>query len=281
MDKLCRSVTTLYRLPRFYPLNLRLNATTNNYAANKSPVSCFNTTTVSVRHYNSQKPPGPNLSGNKIFSGKHEQNDGEQQQLSIGEILEREIQDETAELNQHLSTDQFPGFSVETDDSDVKLSKQVGKATVTVRFTVSSSLNEWPAENPEEGNQQAEEAVAPNTTLVSMPEFQVQISKDNHTLELSCYFEEMEQDEETGEAYAVDPVFGIDELVMYQGEPKETEFSVSAEYFQDDLQAALLQYLAEHGIDDEFSKNLVAFATSYEKKQYIGLMKRLRGFVSK
>lgn len=118
-------------------------------------------------------------------------------------------------------------------------------------------------------------------SLVSMPEFQVQVCKNNHTLELSCYFEEVDHDEETGEPYSMAPTFAIEELVMYEGEPKETEFAVSAEFFQEDLQSALLDYIGEHGIDEEFAKNLVAFATSYEKKQYIGLMKRLKNFVSK
>lgn len=234
----------------------------------------------SNRHFSSQKPNGLN---NKIYSTKKEPTDGGDQSVSLIDILEREIQDETAELNQHLSTDQFPGFSVETDDSDVKLSKQVNGATVNVRFTVSSSLNEWPSENhePQADGQQQEENENISTNLVSMPEFQVQINKNNHTLELSCYFEELETDEETGATYPDRPVFGIDELVMYEGEPKETEFAVSAEYFQEDLQEALLKYLADHGIDDDFAQNLVSFSTSYEKKQYIGLMNRLKKFVSK
>ena len=52
------------------------------------------------------------------------------------EVLDREIQEELAELNKGLSSDQFPGFSVETEDADIKLSKQIGDSTVTVRFTV-------------------------------------------------------------------------------------------------------------------------------------------------
>mgnify|MGYP003729594943 CR=1 FL=1 len=246
MEKLTRS---LFRLSRIS--HLRLQAA--------PPITAYWTT---VRHYNT-KPPA----SKKVESFAR----------PIGEILDREIHEETAELSQHLTTDQFPGFSVETDDSDVKLTKQIGNTTTTIRFSVSSSLNEWPSEPQDDQNQ----AEGTSTKLVSMPEFQVQISKNNQTLEVSCFFEEMELDEESGEPYASEPMFAIDELVMYEGEPKETEFAVSAEYFQEDLQAALIQYLAEHGVDEEFSKNLVAFATSYEKKQYVGLMRRLRGFVSK
>lgn len=202
---------------------------------------------------------------------------------SLAEVLDREIQDETAELNKQLSSDQFPGFSVETDGADVALTKQVGDKTVNVRFTVSSSLNEWPAEQDPKSNhsQNQDMEMELNTTLLSMPEFQVQITRDNQTLELSCYFEDMEEDPETGEAYACDPVFGIDEMVMYEGEPSETEFAVNARYFDENLTNALMQYLAENGIDDEFAKNLVAFSTRYEKKHYVGLMKRLKNFVSK
>lgn len=196
---------------------------------------------------------------------------------NIADVLEKEIQDESAELNRHLSSDQFPGFSIETDNSDVKLSKKIGNATVNVRFTVSSSLNEWAVNDT---NEQQDDPMA--SKLLSLPEFQVQISKGGSTLEISCFFEEdMGQNVEEGEVMCEEPYFCIDELVLYEGEPKQTEFAVSAEFFEEDLQSALLQYLADHGIDDTFTKNLVAFSTSYEKKQYIGLMKRLKNFVSK
>lgn len=199
-------------------------------------------------------------------------------------VLEREIQEETSEINQRLSSDQFPGFSVETDGADVKLSKQIGDTTVTVRFTVSSSLTEWKTDAAVEQDKQRsaeEEEDDGSYGLISLPEFQVQITKNGHTLEVSCFYEDMEHDEETGEPYAMEPMFNVDELVMYQGEPRETEFAVSAEYFRDDLQDGLMHYLSEHGIDEEFSKNLSNFATNYEKKQYIGLLKRLKDFVSK
>lgn len=204
---------------------------------------------------------------------------------SLATVLEREIQEETAEINQRLSSDQFPGFSVETNGADVKLTRQVGEASVIVRFTVSSSLTEWRnPSTPDQGQPspgQEDDQDDGSFSLVSLPEFQVQISKGGHTLEVSCYFEDMEQDQETGEPYAMEPTFSIDELVMYQGEPSETEFAVSAEYFRDELQDGLIQYLAEHGIDEEFSRNLSSFSTNYEKKQYIGLLKRMKEFVTK
>jgi hypothetical protein len=206
------------------------------------------------------------------------ENDDKPQSLS--QILDNEIQEETVELNKSLSSDQFPGFSVETDDADIKLTKQVGDSTVVVRFTVSSSLSEWKTEAVNEQPDQKDQE-GYNFSLLSMPEFQVQIIRDGKTLEVSCYFEEMEHDEESGEAYPTDPLFHIDEIVMYNGDPRETEFAVSTEYFREELQEGLLNYLAEHGIDDEFAKNLVSFSTNYEKKMYIGLMKRLKEFVSK
>lgn len=200
---------------------------------------------------------------------------------SFTQILENEIQEETVELNRSLSSDQFPGFSVETDDADVKLTKQVGDSTVVVRFTVSSSLSEWKTEPTTEQTDSQQQQEGFNYSLLSMPEFQVQIMRNGKTLEVNCYFEEMEHDEEEGESYPTEPLFNIDEIVMYNGEPRETEFSVSTEYFREELQEGLLQYLAEHGVDDEFAKNLVSYSTNYEKKLYIGLMKRLKEFVSK
>lgn len=289
MEKFCRSVSLFYRLPRVSQLNLRFgpNASTNiSYAldsrqAHSKPINVWNQSYV--RQYSSNQRPPSGLSGSKFNPGQQNMNqeeESEMPQLSMAEILDREIQDETAELSQHLSTDQFPGFSVEANDADVKLTKQVGNATVTVRFTVSSSLTEWaPAQQAEITEQTEEENI--NSKLVSMPEFQVQITKNNHTLEVSCYFEEMDVDEESGQPQPSEPYFNIDELVLYSGEPKEAEYAVSAEYFQEDLQQSLLDYLADHGVDEAFAKNLVDFSTSYEKKQYIGLMKRLKTFVSR
>lgn len=202
--------------------------------------------------------------------------------LPLDQILEHEIQEEMQELNQRLSSDQFPGFSVETDGSDVKLTKQAGDSTVVVRFTVSSSLSEWKNESSEpKAGGEAQEESPYSYSLLSLPDFQVQVIRDGKTLEASCYFEEMDQDEESAEQYPVDPLFQIDEIVMYEGEPRETEFAVSTEYFREELQEGLLEYMANLGIDDEFAKNLVSFSTNYEKKQYIGLMKRLKEFVSK
>lgn len=245
-----------------------------------SLAACSNSMYGSSSVLQSQIQPVRQLgSGAKVFSNDQSV-DGRPQSLAT--ILEREIQEETAELNQRLSSDQFPGFSVETDDADVKLTKQVGDTTVIVRFTVSSSLTEWKTDTSEQGQIQGQQQDIDHAySLVSLPEFQVQISKDSHTLEVSCYFDELEHDEETGEPYPMDPMFSIDELVMYKGEPKESEFAVSAEYFRDDLQESMQQYLADHGIDEGFAKNLVSFSTSYEKKQYIALMRRLKDFVSK
>lgn len=275
MDRFIRSVVNIYKLPRATHMT-RLGLSTS--ANTSSVINCHQNQfhqkyfpikpQITARQFNSHaKPPSAN----------HGSDDHEP---SVVDILEREIQDESAELSQHLSTDQFPGFSVETEDADVKLTKQIAGATVTVRFTVSSSLSEWTG--PQDGSTQGsndEENI--NSRLVSMPEFQVQITKNSNTLEMSCYFEENEVDEGTGELQGGEPSFGIDELVLYSGEAKETEFAVSAEYFQEDLQIALLNYLAKYGIDEVFAKNLVDFATSYEKKQYIGLLQRLKNFVSK
>lgn len=244
---------------------------------NRFSIRQYNYLTTNPRHAIAQKPYLNQTQSHRVQSCRSFGNSPTTSpQPTIADVLEREIQDESVELNRQLSSDQFPGFSVETDNSDVKLSKKVGNATVNVRFTVSSSLNEWTVQEPSQDDAPME------SKLLSLPEFQVQIIKGGSTLELSCYFEEDAGDVgEDGQPMSEEPYFCIDELVLYEGEPKETEFAVSAEFFEEELQAALLQYLADHGIDDTFTKNLVAFSTSYEKKQYIGLMKRLKNFVSK
>lgn len=230
----------------------------------------------SVRRFNSQKP-GATGGINKLRDAQGEE------EPNFVDVLEREIQGEQAELSSRLTSDQFPGYSVETDGSDVKLSKQVGNSSVVVRFTVSSSLAEWPNENTDNEKQASTPTEQPDlsTSLVSLPEFEVQITKGDHTLEVSCFFDEMDSDEETGQPLFSEPVFNVDELVLYQGTPKETEFAVNAEYFSEEMQEALLHFLAKHGIDHEFTRDLVNFATNYEKKQYVSLLNRLKSFVAK
>lgn len=200
--------------------------------------------------------------------------------LPLAQALENEIQEELAEFNQQPASEEFPGFAVETDDADVKLTRQVGDTTVVVRFTVSSSLSEWRAPSEKSQNQDPQ-SVEYMFKLISLPDFQVQIIRNGRTFEVSCFYEERDVDDETSQSDQTEPIFEVDEVVMYEGEPKETEFAVSIEYFGGELVDSLVQYLADLGIDQEFSKNLVTFATKYERKKYIGFMKRLKEFVSK
>lgn len=231
------------------------------------------TPVLSMQRQTRTKPQYRQLgSDSKPFSGSNYPGP-----MPLSQVLDLEIKEELTELSQRLTSDQFPGFSVETENSEVKLSKQSRDTMIVIRFSVSSSLTEWQAA-PEEG--QTRDSEEPMFHLVSLPDFQVQMSRGGRTFEISCFFEEPDLDENTGEATPREPEFEIDEIVMYEGEPGDTEFSVSTEFFRDELHTSILEYLADHGIDKEFTKNLVSFATNYERKQYISLMKRLREFVA-
>lgn len=42
----------------------------------------------------------------------------------------------------------------------------------------------------------------------------------------------------------------------------------------------LMDYLDERGIGTEFAENLVDFATYYEHEQYIGLLDKIKNFIT-
>ncbi|VDM70245.1 unnamed protein product [Strongylus vulgaris] len=59
-------------------------------------------------------------------------------------------------------------------------------------------------------------------------------------------------------------------------------YASSGKYIDPDLHDLLfVRYLEERGFDAQFCKTLVAYATHYEHSQYVGLLNKIKAFVSK
>lgn len=68
---------------------------------------------------------------------------------------------------------------------------------------------------------------------------------------------------------------------MYSGEEMEDcDYSVSGDIMDGQLYDLLMNLLEERGVTNEFAEQLVEFSTSYEHGLYIGLLEKLKGFVS-
>ncbi|RCN36760.1 hypothetical protein ANCCAN_17357 [Ancylostoma caninum] len=52
-------------------------------------------------------------------------------------------------------------------------------------------------------------------------------------------------------------------------------------YLHDLHDLLFVRYLEERGFDAQFCKTLVAYATHYEHSQYVGLLNKIKAFVSK
>jgi len=164
------------------------------------------------------------------------------------------------------------GFDIKTKDSDVTLIRELNGETITVEFNVNHSVDSEDSEelNPKEP--------AETGAMMSKPTFDVVIEKAGQKLLLSCSFA-TEPAEEQDE---YDDMFQIVEFSMYSGaEMDDADYSVSGDIMDGQLYDLLMNLLEERGITNEFAEQLIEFSTSYEHGQYIGLLEKLKNFVSK
>ncbi|XP_022184003.2 complement component 1 Q subcomponent-binding protein, mitochondrial isoform X1 [Nilaparvata lugens] len=78
-----------------------------------------------------------------------------------------------------------------------------------------------------------------------------------------------------------DDLFSIEDVVLYEGEWKETNYAVSGAVLDGYLYDILMNFLADKGITNEFVEKLSEFSTIYEHNLYISFLEGLRKFSSK
>lgn len=136
---------------------------------------------------------------------------------------------------------------------------------ITISFNVNHSVD-----SEEEAEISPEVEKPEFGEMKSKPTFEVDVTKGKKTVSFTCSFLQAEAQE--GE---YNDVFGIDELVVYEGEWSEKIYAVSGDVLDGYLYDLLMNFLEEKGVSNEFAEKLSDFATAYEHQSYISLLESL------
>lgn len=167
---------------------------------------------------------------------------------------------------------EIDGFKVKLDGSEVTLTKTVGDETIEVNFNINHTVD---SESEPEINPTADK---PDVGMRSKPTFEVDVKRGNKTLGFTCSF--ISPGGEPAEDGYTDDIFGIDELTLYEGEWKDSNYAVAGEVLDGYLYDLLMNFLEEKGISNEFVEKISDFSTAYEHSSYITLLENLQKFSS-
>jgi len=191
------------------------------------------------------------------------------------EFLEDEITTKRGLLKSKTIPSQINEFQVKLDGSEVKLVKETGAETVTVSFNINQSVSSHNSGDPDV-------TVSEDEVMKSKSKFEVDIQKDDTTLAFKCSYHEDDQGYETFWWSKKDYLLAIDDVTIYKGKWKETNYSVSGDVLGWELYDLLMNILEEKGVSvsNEFVDNLSQLATTYEHTAYINLLQDLKKFHS-
>lgn len=191
----------------------------------------------------------------------------------LADFLVEEIEAEK-KARKSAQLPKIEGFDTKLEGSEVTLTRTFNQETVTVRLNVNHSVD---AEDADEFSANQDKAPEPGE-MKSKPNFTVEIERGGKKLYFSCTFNETADAEGQSESY---DSFGVAEFAIYEGEWSDEVYSVSGDIMDGYLYDLLMNMLEERGISSEFGFNLVNFCTVYEHSLYIGLLEKLKEFVSK
>ncbi|XP_077509081.1 complement C1q binding protein P32 isoform X1 [Amblyomma americanum] len=192
----------------------------------------------------------------------------------LADFLVEEIEAEK-KARKSAQLPKIEGFDVKLEGSEVTLTRTFNQETVTVRLNVNHSVDAEDADEFSANQDNTPEA----GEMKSKPNFTVEIERDGKKLFFSCTFSEGGEPEGQAENYA--DSFGVAEFAIYEGEWTDEVYTVSGDIMDGYLYDLLMNMLEERGISSEFGYNLVNFCTVYEHSLYIGLLEKLKAFVSK
>lgn len=187
----------------------------------------------------------------------------------------------TEEIAAETKAQKFPklpkvdSFDVQSDGSDVKLTRKLNEETITVKLNVNHTVDTDLPDGDVNINKEKTEV----GEMKSKPDFTVDISKGGKVLSFVCSFVEHDQEEPKGEDEPFNDLFNIDEVAIHDGELKDTTYAVSGEIMDGYLYDLLMNYLEERGISNEFAEKLSDYSTAYEHKLYIGMLENLKSFI--
>uniref|UniRef100_A0A1L8E2Y3 Putative complement component 1 n=1 Tax=Nyssomyia neivai TaxID=330878 RepID=A0A1L8E2Y3_9DIPT len=183
-------------------------------------------------------------------------------------LTEEIVAEKKAQKVKSIPTE-LEGFKVNVNGSEVELTKQAEKETIKISFSVNHTVD------TEEEAEIDPAMDKPNLAeMKSKPQFEIDIIKGTQTLSFTCSF--LQNQGEDAEGY--NDIFGIDELVLYDGEWKDDNYAVAGDVLDGYLYDLLMNLLEEKGISNEFVDKLCEFSTHFEHSQYINLLERLSKF---
>ncbi|XP_017151922.2 complement component 1 Q subcomponent-binding protein, mitochondrial-like [Drosophila miranda] len=161
------------------------------------------------------------------------------------------------------------GFETVFCGSEVKLIKEGVGNPVNIIFNVSKSMERVKDECIEQLS----------NPFRIMPNFEVLFRCGNTLLSIHCKF--LSEAFKDGvpllqEDQIVPDMFEIQEMSLFE---KEDTYTVKANMIDDNIYWALMDFLAEQGITNEFAIKLSDLSTVYEHDQYIRFLENLSKFV--
>ncbi|CAL8129684.1 unnamed protein product [Orchesella dallaii] len=138
-------------------------------------------------------------------------------------FLEEEIATEKKMQRSTSIPTTFHGFSVSFDRSEILLTKKVGNEEVIISANVNHSVDAEFGEDPNVKQPPKENA----DEMRSKPNFDVEIKKGNQILCFNCSFLQNAGEGESQEEFS--DIFSIDEVCIYEGDWKDTDYAVAGD----------------------------------------------------
>lgn len=196
-----------------------------------------------------------------------------QSDKELFEFLESEI---GLEKKAQKKSPSLQGWKINADGSNFTLTKTFNDEEITIRANINHSVDS-DSQDDFDPNKQEETAAE----MVSRPDFNIEIKRGNEILGINCSFGEFDGMEDPNLPQEISDEFQINELSIFEGEFKENTYAVSGEVMDGNMYDLLINLLQERGIDQNFARSFIDFATAYEHNQYVGLLEKLKNFISR
>ncbi|KAG7167861.1 complement component 1 Q subcomponent-binding protein, mitochondrial-like [Homarus americanus] len=198
--------------------------------------------------------------------GMHTRGDRE-----LVEFLREEIVAEKKSLKGSVPS-HIDDFSVKVKDAEVILTKNFHDEKITVTLNVNHTVD---SDETAEVNLDQSSEVA----LKSRPSFEVDLQIGSKTMSFTCSYTSPGDVVEGQDQ--VEDTFGINELIMYEGEWSEDNYCVSGDILDGMMYDLLMNMLEERGITNDFAERLSNVCSDYEHSLYVSLLQQVEDFVKR
>nr|BAN20621.1 complement component [Riptortus pedestris] len=198
-----------------------------------------------------------------------------QGEKELAEFLDQEIAAERKLQKIKKIPTEVDGYKVKLDGSEVTLIKVNGDETIEINFNINHTVDTDPVEPDIEPTMDKPEL----GEMKSRPTFEVEIRRGGKTLGFTCSTVSPSHNQgQQDESY--NDLFMIDEVVMYDGEWKDSNYSVSGEVLDGTLYDLFMNLLEDKGINNEFVDKVIEISTAYEHDNYVRMLEDIQRFVT-